>query len=75
MKIVEDTRYEINDPNRYNVIHPEKDEDNNNEDKIIKASRMSNVTKDDLLDVFWKNGLVGVYNLGLKNILDYLNDN
>ncbi len=68
MKVVEDTRYEINDPRRYNVIHSEDDEN-----RIIRATRKASVTKDDLLDVFWEKGLVGVYNLGLKNMLDYLN--
>lgn len=47
----------------------------NNQDKIIYATRKANVTKQTLLDVFAEKGLVGVYNLGLKNMLDYLNGN
>lgn len=43
------------------------------EDKMIRATRKANVTKQDLLDVFAEKGLIAVYNLGLKNMLDYLN--
>jgi hypothetical protein len=50
--------------------HTERQTD---EDKMIRAAKKTTVTKDDLLDVFWRNGLTGVYNLGLKNMLDYLN--
>ena len=45
-----------------------------NEDKMIRATTNAGTTKDDLIEVFCKNGLTGVYNLGLKNMLDYLND-
>ena len=45
------------------------------QDKIIRATRKSNVTKQTLSDTFTEKGLVGVYNLGLKNMLDYLNGN
>ena len=45
------------------------------EDKMIHATRKANVTKQDLLDVFAEKGLIAVYNLGLKNMLDYLNGN
>ena len=44
----------------------------NDQDKMIHATRKSNITKQTLLDVFAEKGLVGVYNLGLKNMLDYL---
>ena len=47
----------------------------NYEDKMIHATRKANVTKQDLLDVFAEKGLIAVYNLGLKNMLDYLNGN
>lgn len=43
------------------------------EDKMIRATNKANITKQDLLDTFTEKGLVGVYNLGLKNMLDYLN--
>jgi hypothetical protein len=73
MRVVEDTRYEINDPNRYNIIHDSKPIIKDEEETMIRATKKATVTKDDLLDVFWKKGLVGVYNLGLKNMFDYLN--
>lgn len=47
----------------------------NYEDKMIHATRKANVTKQDLLDTFTEKGLIAVYNLGLKNMLDYLNGN
>lgn len=49
--------------------------EDNYEDKMIRATRKANVTKQDLLDVFAEKGLIAVYNLGLKNMLDYLNGN
>ncbi len=45
------------------------------EDKIIRASIKATVTKQDLIDTFNKKYLVGVYHLGMKNMLDYLNGN
>lgn len=56
------------------VVIDELDEQST-QDKIIRATRKSNVTKQTLLDTFTEKGLVGVYNLGLKNMLDYLNGN
>ena len=55
------------------VCVPKREDDY--EDKMIRASRKANVTKQDLLDVFAEKGLIAVYNLGLKNMLDYLNGN
>lgn len=52
-----------------NLVQDEK----NNEEKIVRASRYSGVTKEDLINTFTEKGLVGVYNLGLKSMLDYLN--
>lgn len=48
-------------------------DEKNNEEKIIRASIYSGVTKEDLINTFNEKGLVGVYNLGLKSMLDYLN--
>lgn len=48
-------------------------DEKNNEEKIVRASRYSGVTKEDLINTFTEKGLVGVYNLGLKSMLDYLN--
>lgn len=45
------------------------------EDMMIRASRKSGITKEDLMNTFTEKGLIGVYNLGLKSMLDYLNDN
>lgn len=55
------------------VCVPKREDDY--EDKMIRASRKANITKQDLLDVFAEKGLIAVYNLGLKNMLDYLNGN
>lgn len=43
------------------------------EDDMIRAARKADVSKEDLLEVFQSSGLMGVYNLGLKNMLDYFN--
>lgn len=47
--------------------------DENNEDVFIKASKNAGLTQEYLLDVFNQTGLIGVYNLGLKCMLNYLN--
>lgn len=60
---------------KYVPIDELEDCKQNDQDKIIYATRKANVTKQTLLDVFAEKGLVGVYNLGLKNMLDYLNGN
>ena len=60
---------------KYVVIDELEDYEQSTQDKIIRATRKSNVTKQTLLDTFAEKGLVGVYNLGLKNMLDYLNGN
>ena len=53
----------------------EFENEDDEQDKMIRATRKSDVTKQDLIDTFNKKGLIGVYNLGLKNMLDYLNGN
>ena len=45
------------------------------EDDMIRAARKADLSKEVLLETFESGGLMGVYNLGLKNMLDYLNDN
>ena len=60
---------------KYVSIDELEDYEQSTQDKIIRATRKSNVTKQKLLDTFAEKGLVGVYNLGLKNMLDYLNGN
>ena len=60
---------------KYVFIDKLEDYEQSTQDKIIRATRKSNITKQILLDTFAEKGLVGVYNLGLKNMLDYLNGN
>ena len=60
---------------KYIPIDEITDDEQNTQDKMIYATRKSNITKQMLLDTFAEKGLVGVYNLGLKNMLDYLNGN
>ena len=60
---------------KYVSIDELEDDEQSTQDKIIRATRKSNVTNKILLDIFAEKGLIGVYNLGLKNMLDYLNGN
>ena len=60
---------------KYVFIDETGDYEQNAQDKMIRATRKSNVTKQTLLNTFTEKGLIGVYNLGLKNMLDYLNGN
>ena len=57
---------------KYAVIDELEDYEQSTQDKIIRATRKSNVTKQTLLDTFTEKGLIGVYNLGLENMYDYL---
>ena len=50
-------------------------EDNQNkEDQMIRASRKANLTRDELIEAFKSKGLIGVYNLGQRYMLEYLED-
>ena len=60
---------------KYVPVDELEDCEQNDQDKIILATRKANVTKQTLLDTFVEKGLIGVYNLGLQNMLDYLNGN
>lgn len=60
---------------KYISVDEITDDEQDTQDKMIRATRKSNVTKQTLLDIFVEKGLVGVYNLGLKNMMDYLNGN
>lgn len=42
------------------------------EDTMIRASNRAGVTKEKLLDEFMERGLMGVYNLGLRDMCEYL---
>lgn len=60
---------------KYIVIDEFEDYEQSTQDKMICATRKANITNEILLDTFAEKGLVGVYNLGLENMLDYLNSN
>lgn len=51
---------------------------NNMEDVMIRAANKAGITKDELIDIFYKGadvpngGLVGVYNLGMQHMYEYL---
>lgn len=49
--------------------------ENYEQDIMIRATRESNISSKYLIEVFKQKGLIGVYNLGLKIMFDYLNDN
>ena len=57
---------------KYIVIDEFGDYEQSTQDKMICAMRKANVTKQILLDTFTEKGLIGVYNLGLENMLDYI---
>lgn len=44
------------------------------QDKMIRTSRKANLSKEKLIETFESQGLIGVYNLGLKNMMDYLEE-
>lgn len=44
------------------------------QDKMIRASRKAGTSTKYLMDIFTKNGLIAVYNLGLRNMLEYLEE-
>lgn len=62
--------------------YEERDYDERNEDiledAMIRASRKAGLTKDELIDIFYRGadsengGLMGVYNLGMKHMYEYL---
>lgn len=49
-----------------------EDEEDDEEDIMIRASRKAHLSRKKLIDTYESSGLMGVYNLGLKNMLDYL---
>jgi len=42
------------------------------EDVIIRASNKAGITKSDLSDAFKEKGFLGVYNLGMMHMYEYL---
>lgn len=52
------------------------EEDMTKEDKMknamIRAAHKAVITSHQLLDIFMQQGLMGVYNLGLKHMYEYL---
>ena len=47
-------------------------ENNNKQEVMIKASNNSCLTKEMLTEIWYMKGLMGIYNLGLENMYDYL---
>lgn len=44
-------------------------------DCIVRAAVNSDITKQQLIDLFWERGIVGVYHLGMKHMYEYLEEN
>lgn len=44
------------------------------QDTMIRASNKARLTKEDLLEANKKNGLMGVYDLGMQHMYEYLKD-
>ena len=44
------------------------------EDAIIRASNKAGLTNNDLFDAFKVKGLLGVYNLGMMHMYEYLKE-
>ena len=47
-------------------------EEDNRREVMIRASNNAGLTKDMITDTWHMKGLMGVYNLGLENMYDYL---
>lgn len=47
---------------------------NSIDEEMIRASIEAGMTTNSLLNVYKSNGLMGVYNLGLKNMYEHLQD-
>lgn len=50
-------------------------ETDNECDMMIKATRHNNTTTEQLLDVLKTKGVIGVYNLGMADLFQYLSGN
>lgn len=44
------------------------------QDIMIKASNKVSLTKDQLLNVLFKDGVLAIYNLGMKHMYEYLKE-
>lgn len=44
------------------------------EHAIIKASNKASLTKDQLLNVLFEDGVLAIYNLGMKHMYEYLKE-
>ena len=49
--------------------------EDNKQEVMIRASNDAHLTKDMLTDTWYMKGLMGVYNLGLEHMHDYLEKN
>ena len=44
------------------------------EDAMIRAAKKAGLTRNQLLDIFFKKGVLAVYNLGMEHMYDYLKE-
>lgn len=50
----------------------EENKKNNMEDSMIRASRKAGLTRNQLLDTLFEEGVIAVYNLGMQHMYEYL---
>lgn len=62
-------------PNSCCTDYEEELKEEKKEDVIIKASNKAKITSHQVLDVLIQEGAMGVYNLGLKHMYEYLKEN
>lgn len=46
----------------------------NMKDSMIRASKKAGLTRNQLLDIIFEEGVLAVYNLGMKHMYEYLED-
>ena len=44
-------------------------------DCIVHAAIHSDITKQQLIDLFWERGVVSIYHLGMQHMYEYLEEN
>ena len=55
-----------------NWIYEAIDKHYEKKDVMIKASNKAGLTRNQLLDTLFENGVLAVYNLGMKHMYEYL---
>lgn len=53
-------------------LYDEVDDEMKKEHTMIKASNKAGLTMTQLIDINFEDGLMGVYNLGMKHMYEYL---